>query len=57
MQGQIYWYRKVNTVKELYQSVFDRYENETYRIYAVLEKQLEEHDWIALDRLTVVGMV
>jgi len=54
MQGQHYFFRKSNQVK-VDQSVYDRYLNETYRIYGVLEKQLETHEWIGLDRFTIAG--
>ncbi|KIJ44056.1 hypothetical protein M422DRAFT_30595 [Sphaerobolus stellatus SS14] len=55
MQGQHYFFRKSNQVK-VDQSVYDRYLNETYRIYGVLEKQLETHEWIGLDRFTIADM-
>ena len=42
------------TLKNLDQSVYDRYRNETYRLW-VLEKQLESHEWIACDKFTITG--
>ncbi|KIJ42013.1 hypothetical protein M422DRAFT_255034 [Sphaerobolus stellatus SS14] len=56
MQGQVFWYKNLHPVKNLDQSVYDRYTNEVYRIYGVFEKQLEKHDWIALDRFTVADI-
>ena len=56
MQGQHAWFRRAHPVKDLDPSVYDRYRNEVYRIYGVLEKQLEKHEWVAIDRFTVAGM-
>jgi glutathione S-transferase len=45
-----------NGVKDLHPSVVERYQNETYRIFGVLEKRLEnDGEWIALKRFTIVG--
>ena len=55
MQGQHLWFKHYHSVKGLDQSVYDRYRNEVYRLYGVLEKQLEQHEWIACGRLTVAG--
>ncbi|KIJ53948.1 hypothetical protein M422DRAFT_153619 [Sphaerobolus stellatus SS14] len=55
MQGQHHWFTFAHPVKNLDQSVYDRYRNEVYRLYGVLEKQLEDHEWIAIDRYTVAG--
>lgn len=47
----------MHSVKDLHPSVVERYQNESYRIYAVLEKRLEqEGDWLVLKRFTVAGM-
>ncbi|KIJ51485.1 hypothetical protein M422DRAFT_776725 [Sphaerobolus stellatus SS14] len=56
MQGQNFYFKHFHPVKDLDESVYERYRNETYRIYGVLEKQLEKHDWIALDKFTVVDI-
>ncbi|KIJ51477.1 hypothetical protein M422DRAFT_244640 [Sphaerobolus stellatus SS14] len=56
MQGQNNWFKLRHPVKDLDKSVYERYENETYRVYNVFEKQLEKHEWIALDKFTVVDM-
>ncbi|KIJ36087.1 hypothetical protein M422DRAFT_261634 [Sphaerobolus stellatus SS14] len=56
MQGQYFWFMKYHPVKNLDQSVSDRYKNEVHRLYGVYEKQLEKHDWVALDRFTVADM-
>ena len=55
MQGQHNYFKRYHPVKDLDQSVYDRYLNETYRVYGVLEKQLEKHEWIALDKFTIAG--
>ena len=55
MQGQHFWFKFYHPVKGLDQSVYDRWQNEVYRIYGVLEKQLEKHEWIANDKYTVAG--
>lgn len=55
IQGQHFWFKFFHSVKDLDQSVYDRYRNECYRVFAVLEKQLEKHEWIAIDRFTVAG--
>ncbi|GJJ09219.1 hypothetical protein Clacol_003441 [Clathrus columnatus] len=56
MQGQVNYFKFVHPVKDLDQSVYDRFKNETYRVYGVLEKQLEKQEWIALDRFTIAGL-
>ncbi|KIJ32435.1 hypothetical protein M422DRAFT_35837 [Sphaerobolus stellatus SS14] len=56
IQGQVFWFKYYHPVKNLDQSVYDRYTNEVYRIYGVFEKQLEKHDWIALDRFTIADI-
>lgn len=55
MQGQVNYFRHLHPVKDLDQSVYDRFRNETYRTWAVFEKRLEEKEWLALDRYTVAG--
>ncbi|KAF8582363.1 glutathione S-transferase [Ramaria rubella] len=55
--GQVAWFLRSHPVKDLDSSVIERYRNETYRIYGVLEKRLEkEGEWIALKRFTVVDI-
>ena len=57
MHGQWYWFKNLHPVKDLDPSVIERYRNETYRVYGVLEKRLEkEGDWMALKRFTVAGV-
>ncbi|GJJ09221.1 hypothetical protein Clacol_003443 [Clathrus columnatus] len=57
MQGQVNYFKYLHPVKNLDQSVYDRFRNETHRIYGVLEKQLEKQEWIALpDRFTIAGL-
>ncbi|GJJ10442.1 hypothetical protein Clacol_004668 [Clathrus columnatus] len=57
IQGQVFWFKFYHPVKGLDQSVYDRYLNETLRVYGVLEKRLSEpgREYIALDRLTIAG--
>lgn len=56
MHGQYFWFAKYHPVKDIDPSVLERYKNETFRVYSVLEKRLEEEgDWIALKRFTVAG--
>ncbi|GJJ05967.1 hypothetical protein Clacol_000154 [Clathrus columnatus] len=58
IQGQIFWFKFFHPVKNLDQSVYDRYINETLRVYGVLEKRLSEpgREYIALDRLTIADI-
>ena len=57
MQGQWTWFKRSHPVKDLDPSVLERYRNETYRVYGVLEKRLEkEGEWVALKRFTVAGV-
>lgn len=55
IQGQVNYFKYLHPVKDLDQSVYDRYKNETYRVYGVLEKRLEGREFIALDRFTIAG--
>lgn len=55
MQGQVNYFRFLHPVKNLDQSVYDRFNNEIYRIWNVFEKRLEGKEWLALDRFTVAG--
>lgn len=56
-QGQANWFIHYHPVKDLDPSVLERYQNESYRIYGVLENRLErEGDWLALKRLTIAGV-
>jgi len=56
-QGQVGWFTNFHPVKDLHPSVLERYRNETYRIYGVLEKRLEEEgEWLALKRFTVADI-
>lgn len=55
-QGQVNWFTHFHPIKDLHPSVLERYQNESYRIYDVLENRLEkEGDWLALKRFTVAG--
>ncbi|GJJ08951.1 hypothetical protein Clacol_003171 [Clathrus columnatus] len=56
MHGQIGYFKRLHPVKNLDQSVYDRFINETYRVYGVLNKRLENREWIALDRFTIADM-
>jgi len=54
--GQMYWFKNYHPVKDLHPSVVQRYRDETYRIFGVLEKRLaEEGEWLALKRFTIAG--
>ncbi|GJJ09225.1 hypothetical protein Clacol_003447 [Clathrus columnatus] len=53
IQGQVAHFKYYHPVKNLDQSVYDRFINETYRVFSVLEKRLEKQEWIALDRFTI----
>lgn len=33
----------------------NRYKNETYRLYSVLEERLKDHEWLAADEYTIAG--
>jgi len=55
-QGQVFWFKFYHPVKNLDQSVIDRYKNEVLRLFGVYEKRLEEHEWLALDRFTVADI-
>ncbi|GJJ10438.1 hypothetical protein Clacol_004664 [Clathrus columnatus] len=58
MQGQLNWFKHFHPVKNLDQSVYDRYSTETYRVYGVLEKRLTNtgNQWLALDCFTIVDI-
>lgn len=34
----------------------NRYQNETYRLYSVLEERLKDHEWLAADEYTIAGV-
>jgi len=56
-QGQANWFLNMHPIKDLHPSVVERYQNESYRIYGVLEKRLkEEGDWLCLKRFTIADM-
>ncbi|GJJ09235.1 hypothetical protein Clacol_003457 [Clathrus columnatus] len=55
MQGQVHYFRNSHPVKNLDQSVYDRFINETHRVWNVFEQRLEGREWLALDRFTVAG--
>ena len=43
-------------MKDLHPSVIQRYRDETFRIFGVLEKRLaEQGEWLALKRFTLAG--
>ncbi|GJJ09207.1 hypothetical protein Clacol_003429 [Clathrus columnatus] len=56
MQGSVNYFRHLHPVKNLDQSVYDRFTNETYRVWNVLEQRLEGREWLALDRFTVADI-
>lgn len=63
-QGQLNWfyhYHFDKTGVQADQTIFDRYTNECYRIYNVLETRLAAQqekgsEWIALDRMTIADI-
>ncbi|KAF8577139.1 glutathione S-transferase [Ramaria rubella] len=54
-QGQANWFVHVHHVKDLHPSVAERYINECYRIYGVLNKALDGKEYLANGHLTVAG--
>lgn len=55
MQGQAHYFNNTHPVKDLHPSVYDRFIDETHRIWGVLEKRLEHREWLALDHFTIAG--
>lgn len=56
MQGQVNYFKFIHPVKDLHESVYERFRKETYRVWSVLETRLQNREYIALDRLTIAGM-
>ncbi|KIJ32524.1 hypothetical protein M422DRAFT_184459 [Sphaerobolus stellatus SS14] len=52
---EIYWYKRRHPVKDLDPSINEHYETEVYDLWSMLEHRLEKQDWMALDRMTIVG--
>jgi GSH-dependent disulfide-bond oxidoreductase len=55
MQGQATHF--VRYCKEPIEYAINRYTNETHRLYAVLEKRLGAHEWLAADEYTIAGLI
>ncbi|GJJ07954.1 hypothetical protein Clacol_002161 [Clathrus columnatus] len=53
--GQVGYFKLQHPVKDLDPSVINRFKNETLRVFGVLEKRLENREWIALNRFTIAG--
>ena len=53
MQGQANHFVHLSTEKIPYAQ--NRYVNETYRLYSVLDARLKEHEWLAADEYTIAG--
>ena len=53
MQGQATHF--VRYAPEQIEYAANRYINETHRLYEVLEKRLEGHEWLAADEYTIAG--
>ncbi|KIJ34920.1 hypothetical protein M422DRAFT_262883 [Sphaerobolus stellatus SS14] len=56
MQQQFMQFSFFHPVKNLDPSVYAHFKNEIYRTYDVLERHLQNHDFLALDRYTVADM-
>lgn len=54
MQGQANHFVRYAT--EMIPYAQNRYQNETYRLYSVLEEQLKNHEWLAGDEYTIAGV-
>lgn len=53
MQGQANHFVRYATEKIEYAQ--NRYVNETYRLYGVLDVRLKDHEWLAADEYTIAG--
>lgn len=53
MQGQANHFVRYATEKIEYAQ--NRYVNETYRLYSVLDGRLKDHEWLAADEYTIAG--
>lgn len=55
MQGQANHFVRYATEKIEYAQ--NRYVNETYRLYGVLDGRLKDNEWLAADEYTIAGAV
>ncbi|KAF8583234.1 glutathione S-transferase [Ramaria rubella] len=55
-QNQLNRLLRRQPIKDLHPSVIELFQNETYKSYVILEKQLQEGDWIVLNRFTVADI-
>lgn len=53
MQGQANHFVRYATEKIEYAQ--NRYVNETYRLYSVLDTRLKDHEWLAADEYSIAG--
>lgn len=53
MQGQANHFVRFTSEKIPYAQ--NRYVNETYRLYSVLDERLKDHEWLAADEYTIAG--
>lgn len=54
MQGQANHFVRYAPEKIPYAQ--NRYVNETYRLYSVLDERLKDHEWLAADEYTIAGV-
>lgn len=54
MQGQANHFVRYATETIPYAQ--NRYQNETYRLYSVLDERLKNHEWLAADEYTIAGV-
>ncbi|KAF8576955.1 glutathione S-transferase [Ramaria rubella] len=55
-QGQANWFTHFHPVKDIDPSARERYINECYRIFGVLEKRLEGKEYLVLGRFTLADI-
>lgn len=53
MQGQAHHFVRYAT--EMIPYAQNRYQNETRRLYSVLDERLKDHEWLAADEYTIAG--
>lgn len=56
MQGQVHYFNNTHPEKNLHPSVYERFRDETHRIWSVFEKRLEHREWLALNRFTIADI-
>ncbi|GJJ09206.1 hypothetical protein Clacol_003428 [Clathrus columnatus] len=56
MQGQLNYFKHRHPVKGLHHSVYDRFRDESYHVWRVLEERLKDRQWLALDRFTIADI-